>query len=214
MGASRVRFALLDAVKQTQLASMAYTVTPAQFRATAHKIADLIYEKLTGDAGVFSTRIAYITKQGSRFELIVADADGGNPQAVVASNEPLLSPAWSPDGSRLAYVSFENKKPVVYVQSLTSGARQVVANFRGSNSAPAWAPDGRRARRDPHQGRRVAALHDQRRRQRRHAPAQLDRESIPRPRSRPTAARSCSAPIAAARRKSTGSRCAGGKSSG
>ena len=77
---------------------MNYTVTPAQFRATAHKIADIIYEKMTGDAGVFSTRIAYITKQGSRYELIVADADGGNPQAVVGSNEPLLSPAWSPDG--------------------------------------------------------------------------------------------------------------------
>ncbi len=139
-----MRFALLDVVKQSSSPAMTYTVTPQQFRATAHKIADVIYEKLTGDAGVFSTRIAYITKQGSRFELIVADADGGNPQAVVASNEPLLSPAWSPDGTRLAYVSLENKKPVVYVQSLASGARQVVANFRGSNSAPAWSPDGRR----------------------------------------------------------------------
>ncbi len=139
-----VKFALLDAVKQIQLAAMTYAVTPAQFRATAHKIADVIYEKLTGDAGVFSTRIAYITKQGSRFELIVADADGGNPQPVVASNEPLLSPSWSPDGTRLAYVSLENRKPVIYVQSMATGQRQVLANFRGSNSAPAWAPDGRR----------------------------------------------------------------------
>jgi TolB protein len=139
-----VKFALLDAVKQTQLAAITYVVTPAQFRATAHKIADVIYEKLTGDAGVFSTRIAYITKQGPRFELIVADADGGNPQAVVASNEPLLSPSWSPDGSRLAYVSLENRKPVIYIQSMASGQRQVLANFRGSNSAPAWSPDGRR----------------------------------------------------------------------
>ncbi|MEO8305161.1 MAG: Tol-Pal system beta propeller repeat protein TolB, partial [Betaproteobacteria bacterium] len=139
-----VRFALLDAVKQTQLAAVAYAVTPAQFRATAHKIADVIYQKMTGDAGVFSTRIAYITKQGPRFELIVADADGGNPQAVVGSNEPLLSPSWSPDGTRLAYVSMENKKPVIYVQSMATGARQVIANFRGSNSAPTWSPDGRR----------------------------------------------------------------------
>jgi TolB protein len=139
-----VRFSLLDAVKEKELAAMAYAVTPAQFRATAHKIADIIYEKMTGDAGVFSTRIAYITKQGPRFELIVADADGGNPQPVVGSNEPLLSPAWSPDGTRLAYVSLENRKPVVYVQSLATGARHVVANFRGSNSAPAWSPDGRR----------------------------------------------------------------------
>jgi TolB protein len=143
-GRVEVRFALVDAVKQTQLSTMTYVVTPAQFRATAHRIADVIYEKLTGDAGVFSTRIAYITKSGSRYELIVADADGSNPQPVVASNEPLLSPAWSPDGMRLAYVSLENRKPVVYVQSLATGQRQVLANFRGSNSAPAWSPDGRR----------------------------------------------------------------------
>ena len=139
-----VRFALLDAVKQTQLAAMTYVVTAPQFRETAHRIADVIYQALTGDAGVFSTRIAYITKNGARYELIVADADGSNPQAVVASNEPLLSPAWSPDGGRLAYVSLENKKPVVYVQTLATGQRQVLANFRGSNSAPVWAPDGRR----------------------------------------------------------------------
>jgi TolB protein len=143
-GRVEVVFALVDTVRQAQLVSGAYTVTPAQFRATAHRIADVIYEKLTGDAGVFSTRIAYITKQGPRYELIVADADGGNPQAVVASNEPLLSPAWAPDGSRLAYVSLENKKPVIYVQALTTGARQVLASFRGSNSSPAWSPDGRR----------------------------------------------------------------------
>ena len=139
-----VQFRLMDTAKQTQLAGFAYTASAAQLRLTAHKIADVIYEKLTGDVGVFSTRIAYITKQGNRFELIVADADGGNPQAIVGSNEPLLSPAWSPDGSRIAYVSLENKKPVVYVQSMATGQRQVVANFRGSNSAPAWAPDGRR----------------------------------------------------------------------
>lgn len=143
-GRVEVRFALVDAVKQATLANMVYTVTPAQFRATAHKIADVIYEKLTGNAGVFSTRIAYITKQGSRYQLHVADADGNDPQTVVTSNEPLLSPRWSPDGTRIAYVSLEAKKPVVYVQSLATGARQAVANFRGSNSSPAWSPDGRR----------------------------------------------------------------------
>jgi TolB protein len=143
-GRVEVRFALVDTVKQTVLANQVYTVTPAQFRATAHKIADVIYEKLTGDPGVFSTRIAYITKQGTRYSLQVADADGYEPQTIVSSNEPLLSPRWAPDGTRIAYVSFEQKKPVVYVQSLSTGARQAVANFRGSNSAPAWSPDGRR----------------------------------------------------------------------
>ncbi|MEP7329142.1 MAG: Tol-Pal system beta propeller repeat protein TolB [Betaproteobacteria bacterium] len=139
-----VRFALVDAVKQTPLVGMTYVVTTAQFRATAHKIADVIYEKLTGDPGVFSTRIAYITKAGSRFQLLVADADGTDPQTIVTSNEPLLSPRWSPDGTRIAYVSFESKKPVVYVQNLGTGGRTAVANFRGSNSSPAWSPDGRR----------------------------------------------------------------------
>ncbi len=139
-----MRFFLLDAVKQTQLAGLSYVVTPAQFRTTAHHIADIIYEKLTGDAGVFSTRVAYITKQGSHYELLIADADGYNPQSIVTSNEPLLSPAWSPDGTRIAYVSLESKKPVIYIQSLATGQRTVLANFRGSNSAPAWAPDGNR----------------------------------------------------------------------
>jgi TolB protein len=143
-GRVEVRFALMDVVKQQLLTAMTYSVTPAQFRATAHKIADVIYEKITGDPGVFSTRIAYITKAGARYQLLVADADGADPQVIVTSNEPLLSPRWSPDGTRIAYVSFEQKKPVVYVQNLGTGARQAVANFRGSNSAPAWSPDGRR----------------------------------------------------------------------
>ena len=143
-GRIEVRFALVDAVKGATLANQIYTIAPGQLRATAHKIADVIYEKLTGDAGVFSTRIAYITKQGPRFALQVADADGFEPQTIVQSNEPLLSPRWSPDGNQIAYVSFEQKKPVVYVQSLLTGQRRAVANFRGSNSAPAWSPDGRR----------------------------------------------------------------------
>ena len=143
-GRVEVKFALVDVVKKSTLAAMTYTVTQAQFRATAHKIADVIYEKLTGDPGVFSTRIAYITKAGTRYQLLVADADGSDPQTIVTSNEPLLSPRWAPDGTRIAYVSFESKKPVVYVQSLATGGRQAVANFRGSNSSPAWSPDGAR----------------------------------------------------------------------
>jgi TolB protein len=142
-GRFEVRFRLLDVPKQTQLAGVAYTLTAAQVRATAHRIADVIYSKLTNEAGVFSTRIAYVVKQNGRFELRIADADGQGAQVALASREPIISPSWSPDGTRLAYVSFESKKPVVYVHSLTTGQRHVVANFRGSNSAPAWAPDGK-----------------------------------------------------------------------
>jgi TolB protein len=142
-GRVEVRFRLFDVAKQAQLASFSYVVAPAQLRATAHRIADVIYERLTGDKGVFSTKITYVVKRAGRYELQVADADGFNAQSVLASQEPIMSPAWSPDGSRLAYVSFDQKKPVVVVQNLAQGTTRVVANFRGNNSAPAWSPDGR-----------------------------------------------------------------------
>jgi TolB protein len=142
-GRFEVRFRLHDVVKQASLGGIAYTMTKEQVRATGHRIADFVYEKLTGDKGVFSTRIAYVVKRGNRYELQIADADGAGEETALASFEPIISPAWSPDGRRLAYVSFENKKPVVYVHSLLDGKRNVAANFRGSNSAPAWAPDGK-----------------------------------------------------------------------
>lgn len=143
-GRLEVRFYLLDVLKQTQLAAYSYTITAGQWRATAHQIADLIYAKLTGIPGAFSTRIAYVQKQGRRYELRVADADGQNPRTVVRSNESVISPMFSPDGSQIVYVSFEDRKPVIYVQSLKDGQRRKIAAFKGSNSAPAWTPDGRR----------------------------------------------------------------------
>jgi TolB protein len=141
-GKFNVHVQLLDVLKQTILADMDYQANAGQLRQTAHKISDMIYKKLTGENGFFSSRIAYVNKSGKRYALMVADVDGYNPQPLVSSNEPIISPAWSPNGDKMAYVSFEKKKPIVFVQSLSTGERKIVANFKGNNSAPAWAPDG------------------------------------------------------------------------
>ena len=138
-----VRFKLWDVVKGNELGGQSNAVDAADLRLAAHRIADFVHEKLTGEKGVFSTRIAYVTKGGNRFTLRVADADGeGGGQVALNSPEPIISPAWSPDGRELAYVSFESQKAVVYSQEVASGKRRAIANFRGSNSAPAWSPDG------------------------------------------------------------------------
>lgn len=137
-----VRFRLLDVGKKEQKGGLVYTASAAQLRHIAHRIADYVYEQITGDKGVFSTRIAYVVKQKNRHELHVADADGFGATAILISPEPIMSPTWSPDGSRIAYVSFQQKKPIVYVHNIAQGRQVAVANFRGSNSAPAWSPRG------------------------------------------------------------------------
>ena len=140
-------YQLFDVHTQEKLLSQITTVGLGDLRFGAHRVADAIYEKLTGVPGAFSTRIAYISATGLgndlNFQLFVADADGFNPQAVVGSPEPLLSPNWSPDGERLAYVSFEKGNSAIYVQSVATGQRELVSSGKGINGAPAFSPDGR-----------------------------------------------------------------------
>ena len=138
-----VRFKLWDLVRGEELLGQSHAALPPDMRLAAHRIADSIYQNLTGERGVFSTRIAYVTKAGNRFSLHVTDADGEGGQVALASPDPIISPAWSPNGKELAYVSFESQKAVVWVQDISSGQRRKLADFRGSNSAPAWSPDGR-----------------------------------------------------------------------
>ncbi|MQA42365.1 Tol-Pal system beta propeller repeat protein TolB [Rugamonas aquatica] len=142
-GDFEVRYKLFDTVKQSELSQLNVARAPQFTRLTAHNIADDVYLKLTGIRGAFSTRIAYVKEYDKRhYELLVADADGEGEQMALRSNEPIISPSWSPDGTKVAYVSFEQKKPVVYVQNLINRARTVVANEKGSNSSPVWAPTG------------------------------------------------------------------------
>jgi TolB protein len=147
-GGYLVKFYLYDVFRGEQITGYSMPTTARDLRATAHHIADIIYETLTGEPGAFATRIAYVTsvRQGTdkeRVELRIADADGYNPQTIVSSDEPLMSPAWSPDGTKLAYVSFENAQPSIWVQEVFTGRREKMTSFKGINGAPAWSPDGR-----------------------------------------------------------------------
>lgn len=144
----RVEFQLANVLTGEQMLSLALQSRRGDERAVAHQISDLIYEKITGIRGAFWTRIAYVTATGLgnniRYRLVVADSDGFNPQNIVQSNEPLMSPAWSPDGRRLAYVSFERGNSAIYIQEISTGARRLVSSFKGINGAPAFSPDGNR----------------------------------------------------------------------
>ncbi|HXQ31483.1 MAG TPA: Tol-Pal system beta propeller repeat protein TolB [Steroidobacteraceae bacterium] len=147
-GSYRVEFELYNVVTGERLLGYGVPAAADGLRLAAHRAADLIYEKILGVPGAFATRIAYVNVQGPigarRWRLVIADADGENAQVVLESRQPIMSPAWSPDGARLAYVSFEGQMSAIYVQTLATGARERVSARAGINGAPAFSPDGRR----------------------------------------------------------------------
>jgi len=147
-GLYRVQFDLVDVLRQSLLLQETVNGSENQLRDIAHYISDKVYEKLTGVKGAFSTKVAYVSvaQTGNRqnFRLIKADADGERAQMILESPEPILSPAWSPDGRQLAYVSFEDRRPGIYRQVIATGEREKLTSFPGLNGAPSWSPDGRR----------------------------------------------------------------------
>ena len=140
----RVNYRLFDISENKVTDEKQYDVSPQDLRLTAHRIADAVYEKLTGESGIFASRLAYVLQRGPKaYELIVSDSDGENAQAALRSNQSIISPMWSPNGLLLTYVSFEANKPVVYLHDVRTGERRLIASFKGNNSAPAFSPDGK-----------------------------------------------------------------------
>ena len=150
----QVNIALLDTFKGIAnpangvILTDSYQIKASQFRQLAHKISDLIYQQLTGDRGIFSTKIAYVlverdANQTPKYLLEVADEDGYNPRPLLTSNAPIMSPKWSPDGKKIAYVSFENQHSAIYLSDIASGSRELLSNSSGMNNAPAFSPDNK-----------------------------------------------------------------------
>ncbi len=138
-----VQFELTGA-QGASLLKLSFDVPPSQLRPVAQRISDLIYEKITGQRGLAGTRIAFVGKGGGSWFLVIADADGQNSQIILRSSQPIMSPAWSPDGKRLAYVSFEGRRSQIVVQDVYTGARRTVSVAPGINGAPSWSPNGQR----------------------------------------------------------------------
>lgn len=144
-----IQYELYDVLKQERMLAEQVRGTPQELRSRAHFISDRIYQAVTGERGIFSTRIAYVTAQrrgpgAYDFQLNVADADGRRAKAILSSRHPILSPSWAPDGRRLAYVSFETGRAAIFVQNVATGKRYQLTDFRGLNGAPSWSPDGQK----------------------------------------------------------------------
>ena len=143
-----IKFFLFDVYRGKKLIGFSVPTTRKRMRYDAHRVSDLIFEKLTGLRGAFATRIAYVTEKKSagkrQFKLEVSDSDGHNPKTILSSRDPLMSPAWSSDGKQLAYVSFEKHRSSIFAQNIQTAKRRKLASFEGVNGAPAWSPDGSR----------------------------------------------------------------------
>lgn len=147
-GLFQIQYELYDVVNEKRLIGAYISGNASQFRRMAHRIADAVYQKLTGIPGAFATEIAYITAERLsaeryNYRMEVADADGANPRVILRSTQPILSPSWSRDGKKLAYVSFETGRPAIYIHDKKTGAREQVTRYRGLNGAPSWSPDGK-----------------------------------------------------------------------
>jgi TolB protein len=142
-----VQYELFDVARETRMTGEVLGGVQSQMRDIAHQISDVVYEQITGVRGAFSTKILYVTSTRvsdtlTNYQLNLSDADGARAQVLLESQEPIMSPTWSPDARKIAYVSFESTRPRIYIQDLATGTREQLTDFPGQNSSPAWSPDG------------------------------------------------------------------------
>lgn len=144
---AQIDFALVEVQTGKTVRTKSSRFSGSDWRSLAHAVSDNIYEAITGFKGVFSTEVLYISQvqnqSGRMYELQKADADGYGAQTILRSREPIMSPAWAPDGKHIAYVSYESSRPAIYVQNVLTGSKRQVTRYRGINGAPDWSPDGR-----------------------------------------------------------------------
>ena len=143
-----IQFQLFDIYKREQIVGYRMPANDKTLRRSAHRIADMVFEELTGIRGVFDTKVAYVRSNASNekrnYTLVISDSDGENEQIVLESKDPIMSPAWSPDSRMLSYVSFEGNMSTIYVQNLRTGNRRKISELPGINGSPAFSPDGRK----------------------------------------------------------------------
>ncbi|MEX2131037.1 MAG: Tol-Pal system beta propeller repeat protein TolB [Pseudohongiellaceae bacterium] len=143
----QVQYELFDVNRELKLAGEVLTGSVAQLRDIAHEISNVVFQQITGIAGAFTTQILYVvaeqlSQEVTYFRLEKSDYDGHRAQILLESQEPIMSPAWSPDGTQVAYVSFETDLPRIYIQTVASGERRQITNYPNINSSPVWSPDG------------------------------------------------------------------------
>mgnify|MGYP005672942601 FL=1 len=135
-------YEIYDITKKSKIRSSTVFGIPNKNRQLAHYVSDGIYEEITGIPGISSTKILYVTQE-KKYRLIVADADGENEQILLESDEPIISPAWSPDSRKVAYVSFETGMAKVFIQNIATGFRELALENDSQISSPSWSPDGK-----------------------------------------------------------------------
>ena len=145
----QVQYEFFDINRELKLAGEVLTGSVAQLRDIGHEISNVVFELVTGTRGAFTTQILYIVSEEMApgqtvFRLEKADYDGQRAQVLLESNEPIMSPSWSPNGQDIAYVSFETSLPRIYTQNIATGQRRQITNYPNINSSPVWSPDGTR----------------------------------------------------------------------